>query len=71
MTNAYAGSLAWSNFFARLNHSHPGRIVLASFNVFIAIVLMEMGISHAVERILGLYSNILLLWHGLAPLLPI
>src|SRR6185295_9296324 len=25
VTNAYAGSLAWSNFFARLTHSHPGR----------------------------------------------
>jgi len=24
VTNAYAGSLAWSNFFARLTHSHPG-----------------------------------------------
>ncbi|WP_269494008.1 ATP-binding protein [Acinetobacter baumannii] len=64
MTNAYAGSLAWSNFFARLTHSHPGRIVWLLFNVFIAIVLMEMGISHAVERILGLYSNIALAWIG-------
>ena len=27
VTNAYAGSLAWSNFFARLTHSHPGRVV--------------------------------------------
>ncbi len=26
LTNAYAGSLAWSNFFARLTHSHPGRV---------------------------------------------
>ncbi|MDP1790784.1 MAG: hybrid sensor histidine kinase/response regulator, partial [Methylibium sp.] len=25
LTNAYAGSLAWSNFFGRLTHSHPGR----------------------------------------------
>src|SRR5687768_18503911 len=23
VTNAYAGSLAWSNFFSRLTHSHP------------------------------------------------
>lgn len=50
--------------FARLTHSHPGRIVWLLFNVFIAIVLMEMGISHAVERILGLYSNIALAWIG-------
>ncbi len=27
ITNAYAGSLAWSNVFARLTHSHPGRVV--------------------------------------------
>ena len=24
VTNAYAGSIAWSNFFSRLTHSHPG-----------------------------------------------
>ena len=64
VTNAYAGSLAWSNFFARLTHSHPGRIVWLIFNVLIAVLLMEMGISHAVERILGLYSNIALAWIG-------
>ena len=64
MTNAYAGSLAWSNFFARLTHSHPGRIVWLIFNILIAIMLMEMGISHAVEQILGLYSNIALAWMG-------
>ncbi|WP_372835440.1 cytosine permease, partial [Pontibacterium sp.] len=27
VTNAYAGSIAWSNFFSRLTHSHPGRVV--------------------------------------------
>jgi purine-cytosine permease-like protein len=32
VTNAYAGSLAWSNFFARLTHSHPGRVVWVVFN---------------------------------------
>lgn len=64
VTNAYAGSLAWSNFFARLTHSHPGRIVWLIFNVLIAVVLMEMGIIHAVERILGLYSNLALAWIG-------
>jgi hypothetical protein len=25
--NAYAGSLAWSNFFSHLARSHPGRVV--------------------------------------------
>ena len=36
VTNAYAGSLAWSNFFSRLTHSHPGRVVWLVFNVLIA-----------------------------------
>ena len=64
VTNAYAGSLAWSNFFARLTHSHPGRVVWLVFNVFIALLLMELGVIHAVERVLGLYSNVALAWIG-------
>ena len=64
VTNAYAGSLAWSNFFARLTHSHPGRVVWLVFNIFIALLLMELGVIHAVERVLGLYSNIALAWIG-------
>ncbi len=62
MTNAYAGSLAWSNFFARLTHSHPGRIVWVVFNVMIAIVLMELNVFQALEEILGLYANIAIAW---------
>lgn len=64
VTNAYAGSLAWSNFFARLTHSHPGRVVWLAFNVVIAVLLMVMGIFHAIERVLGLYSNIAIAWVG-------
>lgn len=64
VTNAYAGSLAWSNFFARLTHSHPGRVVWLIFNIFIALLLMELGVIHAVERVLGLYSNVALAWIG-------
>jgi purine-cytosine permease-like protein len=45
LTNAYAGSLAWSNFFARVTHSHPGRVVWLVFNVAIALMLMELGCS--------------------------
>src|SRR5881394_1782987 len=44
VTNAYAGSIAWSNFFSRLTHSHPGRVVWLVFNVTIALMLMELGI---------------------------
>lgn len=62
MTNAYAGSLAWSNFFARLTHSHPGRVVWVVFNAFIAIILMEMDVFEMLEQVLGLYSNIAIAW---------
>jgi signal transduction histidine kinase/purine-cytosine permease-like protein/ActR/RegA family two-component response regulator len=62
MTNAYAGSLAWSNFFARLTHSHPGRVVWVVFNALIAVMLMEFNVFQALEQVLGLYSNIALSW---------
>ncbi|GAA6157593.1 ATP-binding protein [Pyruvatibacter sp. HU-CL02332] len=62
VTNAYAGSIAWSNFFARLTHSHPGRVVWLFFNVSLALMLMELGIYQTFERTLGLYANIPLAW---------
>jgi purine-cytosine permease-like protein len=62
VTNAYAGSLAWSNFFARLTHSHPGRVVWMVFNTLIALMLMEMNVFQALGRVLGLYSNIAVAW---------
>ena len=64
LTNAYAGSLAWSNFFARLTHSHPGRVVWLVFNVLIAVLLMTLGVFEALEGVLGLYSNIGIAWVG-------
>ncbi|MBU0916207.1 MAG: response regulator [Gammaproteobacteria bacterium] len=64
VTNAYAGSLAWSNFFARLTHSHPGRVVWLVFNVMIAVLLMTLGVFGALERVLGLYSNVAIAWVG-------
>lgn len=62
MTNAYAGSLAWSNFFSRLTHSHPGRVVWVIFNALIAIMLMELDVFKALEQVLSLYSNIAISW---------
>ena len=62
VTNAYAGSLAWSNFFARLTHSHPGRVVWVVFNTLIALLLMELNVFQALGQILGLYSNIAISW---------
>jgi signal transduction histidine kinase/CheY-like chemotaxis protein/purine-cytosine permease-like protein len=64
VTNAYAGSLAWSNFFARLTHSHPGRVVWLVFNVLIAVVLMVLGVFDALEHVLGVYSNVAIAWVG-------
>lgn len=62
VTNAYAGSLAWSNFFARLTHSHPGRVVWMVFNILIALMLMELDVFQALGKVLGLYSNIAIAW---------
>jgi len=62
VTNAYAGSLAWSNFFARLTHSHPGRVVWVVFNTAIALLLMEMELLSALDRVLGLFSNVAIAW---------
>ena len=62
VTNAYAGSLAWSNFFSRLTHSHPGRVVWLVFNTVIAFMLMEMNVFQALGDVLGLYSNIAIAW---------
>ncbi|MFP3534523.1 hypothetical protein SB763_34800, partial [Burkholderia sp. SIMBA_042] len=64
VTNAYAGSLAWSNFFARITHSHPGRVVWLVFNVLIAVVLMEMGVFGALEHVLAVFSHVALAWIG-------
>ena len=60
--NAYAGSLAWSNFFSRLTHSHPGRVVWLVFNVAIALLLMELGIYRLLEETLGIFSIIATAW---------
>ena len=64
VTNAYAGSLAWSNFFARITHSHPGRVVWLVFNVLIAFLLMTLGIFGALEHVLGVYGNVAVAWVG-------
>ncbi len=62
VTNAYAGSIAWSNFFSRLTHSHPGRVVWLVFNVIIALILMELGVYRVLEAILGVFAIIALSW---------
>lgn len=63
-TNAYAGSIAWSNFFSRLTHSHPGRVVWVVFNGLLALLLMQLGIYKVIQNILGLYANFAVGWMG-------
>lgn len=64
VTNAYAGSIAWSNFFSRITHAHPGRVVWLVFNVAIALLLMELGVFAALETTLSIYSHVALGWIG-------
>ncbi len=64
VTNGYAGSIAWSNFFSRLTHAHPGRITWVFFNVMIAWILMSCGIYEASSEVLSLYSILAVSWCG-------
>jgi len=64
VTNAYSGSLSWSNFFSRMLHWHPGRVVWLFFNVAISITLMEFGVFGFLNTVLGFYSNVAIAWIG-------
>ncbi|HWF34266.1 MAG TPA: hypothetical protein VG295_02815 [Solirubrobacteraceae bacterium] len=64
VTNAYSGSLSWSNFFSRIFHWHPGRVVWVLFNVGIALTLMEIGVFGFLNTVLGFYSNVAIAWIG-------
>ena len=63
-TNAYSGSLSWSNFFSRLTHRHPGRVWYIFLNCGIALLLMEMNMFSALNSLLGFYSNVAIAWIG-------
>ncbi|WP_454811812.1 ATP-binding protein [Labrys neptuniae] len=64
VTNAYAGSLAWSNFFSRVTHYHPGRVVWLVFNILISLLLMLLGIFQTLALVLAVYSIIASAWIG-------
>lgn len=64
VTNAYSGSLSWSNFFSRILHKHPGRVIWLLFQVGIGLLIMEMGIFGAIDKVLGFYSNVAVAWIG-------
>jgi purine-cytosine permease-like protein len=64
VTNAYSGSLSWSNFFSRVLHAHPGRVVWIFLNVGVALALMEFGVFGFLNAVLGFYSNVAIAWIG-------
>ncbi|AGL17083.1 cytosine permease [Actinoplanes sp. N902-109] len=62
VTNAYSGSLAWTNSFTRLTKHYPGRVVFLGVNLAIALVLMEANMFDFLNTILGFYANCGMAW---------
>jgi purine-cytosine permease-like protein len=62
VTNAYSGSLAWTNAFTRITRYYPGRLVFVVFNVGLALALMESDMFAVLNKILGFYSNCAIAW---------
>ncbi len=62
VTNAYSGSLAWTNSFTRVTKRYPGRLVFVFFNVGVALVLMEANMFDFLNTILGFYANMGMAW---------
>ncbi|MEV5069838.1 hypothetical protein MRBLMI12_001420 [Microbacterium sp. LMI12-1-1.1] len=62
VTNAYSGSLAWSNVYTRLTKTYPGRSVFIFFNLAIALALMWMDVFSLISFVLSLYANVVMAW---------
>ncbi|KUO02739.1 purine-cytosine permease family protein [Streptomyces caeruleatus] len=62
VTNAYSGSLAWTNSFTRVTGRYPGRMVFVLVNLAFALVLMEADMFSFLNSILGFYSNCAIAW---------
>jgi purine-cytosine permease-like protein len=62
VTNAYSGSLAWTNSFTRVTKHYPGRVVFLGVNLLIALVLMEANMFDFLNTILGFYANCGMAW---------
>jgi purine-cytosine permease-like protein len=62
--NAYSGSLSWSNFFSRLLHHHPGRVVWLFLQVALGLAIMEAGLFAVMDKVLAVYSNLAIAWIG-------
>ena len=64
VTNAYSGSLSWSNFFSRIFHWHLAGSYGSSSTWGIALTLMEANVFSFLNNILGFYSNVAIAWIG-------
>lgn len=62
VTNAYSGSLAWTNSFTRVTKRYPGRMVFVAVNLAIALALMESNMFDVLNTILGFYANCAMAW---------
>jgi purine-cytosine permease-like protein len=62
VTNAYSGSLAWTNAFTRVTRHYPGRMVFVLVNLGFALALMEADMFSFLNDILGFYSNCAIAW---------
>jgi purine-cytosine permease-like protein len=62
VTNAYSGSLAWSNVYTRLTKTYPGRSIFIFFNLVIALALMWMDVFSLISFVLSLYANVVMAW---------
>ncbi|MDN2498062.1 hypothetical protein FHY52_15455 [Nocardia nova] len=62
VTNAYSGSLAWTNSFTRVTKTYPGRLVFLGVNLAIALILMEANMFDFLNDILGFYANCGIAW---------
>ena len=62
VTNAYSGSLAWTNSFTRVTKRYPGRVVFLAVNLLIALILMEANMFDFLNTILGFYANCGMSW---------
>lgn len=62
VTNAYSGSLAWTNSYTRVTRRYPGRLVFLAVNLGIALVLMEANMFDFLNGILSFYANLAMSW---------
>ncbi|GAA1210090.1 allantoin permease [Pseudonocardia alaniniphila] len=62
VTNAYSGSLAWTNSYTRVTKHYPGRLVFLGVNLAIALILMEANMFDFLNTILGFYANCGMAW---------